>query len=178
MSNIQLRVDRVCSPKRTDISAVPATQIILRDTMRGVGMKPAKSKNCTKCNALKSSKDFPKETRTYDGKRCQCKECLNQYEREHYANSESRRFSRFATMIKRKWGITGMQYKTMLKSQKGVCAICGKANINKNRRLAVDHCHKSNKIRGLLCGKCNIGIGQFNDNPKLLRKAALYIESR
>jgi len=74
--------------------------------------------------------------------------------------------------------VTGEQYKAILKKQNNGCAICGKAESaihqGEPRRLAIDHCHDSKGIRGLLCVKCNIGIGQFCDNPKLLQKAALY----
>lgn len=51
------------------------------------------------------------------------------------------------------------------------CAIC-----QSHDSLAIDHCHKSGKVRGVLCGKCNRGLGNFLDDPQLLRAAALYLE--
>ncbi len=77
-------------------------------------------------------------------------------------------------------GINEAQYELMLKSQNGVCAICGKLETMKHqsgklRSLAVDHNHKTCKIRGLLCNRCNIILGQFNDDPRLLEKAAQYL---
>ena len=54
------------------------------------------------------------------------------------------------------------------------CMICGKERVN--RRLHIDHCHKTNKIRGLLCHWCNRGLVWFKDNPELLRNAANYLE--
>ena len=44
------------------------------------------------------------------------------------------------------------------------------------KRLAVDHCHKTGKIRGLLCTKCNIGLGYFNDDVILLKNSIRYLE--
>lgn len=80
----------------------------------------------------------------------------------------------------KRFGITLEDYEQLLKRQNGGCAICeqpetAKHKTGKTRRLAVDHCHKTNKIRGLLCNRCNIGIGRFLDNSELLRKAAEYV---
>lgn len=61
----------------------------------------------------------------------------------------------------------------MLEMQGGVCAICG--GKDKNFRLAVDHCHQTGKIRGLLCSACNKAIGGFKDSPMLLIKAMRYL---
>ena len=135
-----------------------------------------KLKKCSGCKRTKSVAQFHKCSRNPDGLRYRCKVCVNRIDREYYGSSQKRRFSRFAIWIKRKHGITGEQYKATLKLQNGVCDICGKVNPNKSRRLAVDHCHKTGQFRGLLCGKCNIGISQFNDNSELLRKAILYVE--
>lgn len=64
------------------------------------------------------------------------------------------------------------------KLQRNRCAICKQFNFkNKQKyRLAIDHCHKTNKVRGLLCSSCNLGISQFRDNPKWLSEAAKYIK--
>ena len=64
------------------------------------------------------------------------------------------------------------------KNQNGICAICsGKQVQSKNRSLAVDHCHKTNKVRGLLCIECNVGIGKFQDNLQLLISAIKYLKA-
>lgn len=71
------------------------------------------------------------------------------------------------------------QYDDLLKKQNNRCAVCGKLEKQKYRGkilpLSVDHCHKTKKIRGLLCGRCNKGIGLFKDNSKILIKAAKYL---
>ncbi len=132
-------------------------------------------KTCTKCNKTKPVSEFHKCSRNPDGLRYRCKKCVNKIDREYYASTIKRRFSRFAIWIKKNHGVTGEEYKEMLSRQGGVCAICGKVNITKSKRLAIDHCHKTGKIRGLLCGRCNMGIGQFDDKASLLIAAAEYI---
>lgn len=77
--------------------------------------------------------------------------------------------------LKSKYGITLAKYNYLHKLQNGVCSICLKAN--NNRRLVVDHCHATGKVRGLLCTPCNTGIGQLKDSPSLLRKAAEYLDN-
>lgn len=76
----------------------------------------------------------------------------------------------------RKFGLTIADYDALAKEQNGVCAICG--GVNRDRSLAVDHDHDNGIIRGLLCGRCNMAIGLMSDNADILRKAALYIESK
>ena len=64
----------------------------------------------------------------------------------------------------------------MLSAQRDVCAICGRSNSNKNKgMLHVDHCHKTGKIRGLLCHNCNVSIGLLADDPAIFRRAIKYI---
>ena len=83
---------------------------------------------------------------------------------------------------RRQRDLTMEQYEQMLKAQGGGCAICGgKVNMKTRwkkciKRLAVDHCHKTGKVRGLLCWMCNSSIGRMKDDPALLRKAADYVE--
>jgi Recombination endonuclease VII len=72
------------------------------------------------------------------------------------------------------YGITLAQYEDMLDQQRGVCAISGQAPTN--RRLHVDHNHKTNVIRQLLHQDINTAIGLFQENPDWLRAAADYIE--
>lgn len=55
--------------------------------------------------------------------------------------------------------------------QQGLCAICQ----HETAVLHIDHCHENNKVRGLLCGSCNRGLGMFKDNPELLKAAAEYL---
>jgi hypothetical protein len=68
-------------------------------------------------------------------------------------------------------------YHIMFENQGGKCAICQKDFSFVKKNLNVDHDHTTGRVRGLLCSKCNLGLGQFKDDPKLLLNAADYIKS-
>ena len=74
----------------------------------------------------------------------------------------------------RKFGITPDEYNEMLENQNYVCAIC-KQKCKSGRNLAVDHCHDTGKIRGLLCICCNRGLGVYKNNISTLENAINYL---
>ncbi len=74
----------------------------------------------------------------------------------------------------KQYGISADEYFSLLLSQGGVCAIC-KGPPSGGKRYSVDHDHASLAVRGLLCGKCNIGLGMFADDPVVLQKAIEYL---
>lgn len=74
---------------------------------------------------------------------------------------------------RKSYGITVKQYEEMLSAQQGCCAICHTPP--GDRRLAVDHCHTTKAVRGLLCVKCNTAIGKLNDDPVILQRAIDYL---
>lgn len=78
-------------------------------------------------------------------------------------------------IMRRQYGITLAEYNAMLEKQDYKCAICGNEDEVEGRRLAIDHCHTKGNVRGLLCGKCNRGLGLFYDNLDLLEKAKDYL---
>jgi hypothetical protein len=84
--------------------------------------------------------------------------------------------------IKAAYGLTGVEYDALLASQAGLCASCGRPETvirdGIRLRLAVDHVHETGQIRGLLCGRCNRGIGNFDDDPDRLEAAARYLRAR
>jgi hypothetical protein len=81
-----------------------------------------------------------------------------------------------------KFGITAEEYDALLVKQEYKCAICQLSETATRRgelkQLAVDHCHDTGRIRGLLCQRCNVGLGQFQDDAELLRAAISYMEGR
>lgn len=78
---------------------------------------------------------------------------------------------------KRRYGISAEEYDALSIRQKGACAICGGPPVKNRKSLSVDHCHETGRIRGLLCGRCNTGLGMFKDLPALLEKALQYLRS-
>lgn len=77
--------------------------------------------------------------------------------------------------LRKSFGISLAEYEQLLTDQGGVCGVCGKTD--EWFSLAVDHCHETSRIRGLLCSQCNRGIGLFRDSPDLLEKAAGYLRT-
>lgn len=75
--------------------------------------------------------------------------------------------------LKYKYELTLSDYEAMLVSQNNVCEICGL--VDDEKRLAIDHDHKTGTVRGLLCQKCNVGLGYFKDNTELLQNAIVYL---
>lgn len=73
--------------------------------------------------------------------------------------------------------MTPEEYDALLEKQKGLCAICERHFSNFKRRLAVDHCHHTGKIRGLLCASCNSGLGKLQDDIEYLKAAINYLNS-
>jgi len=92
---------------------------------------------------------------------------------------KKREFYNWRYLLDKKFGITAEYYMEMLNEQNNVCAICCEPEKsfykNRRKRLAVDHCHKTGNIRGLLCTKCNTALGQFDDNLSLFLSAIEYL---
>lgn len=78
--------------------------------------------------------------------------------------------------LRRNYGIGTLDYEKIFQKQKGKCFLCKVPHEETFKGLFVDHCHDSGKIRGLLCRKCNTGIGLLGDNAKSLRKVLKYLE--
>ncbi len=122
------------------------------------------------------------------GTRNRCKPCRAKESRERWARDAE--FRKATIARKREWrranphkaraedrrsnyGVLEADFQAMLASQKNRCAICRGPDPN-----CVDHCHASGRFRGVLCRKCNAGLGQFCDDPDLMRAAARYVERR
>lgn len=75
-------------------------------------------------------------------------------------------------MIQHRYGITSDKFNELSLIQENKCIICG----NEVSLLFIDHCHLTNRVRGLLCDQCNIGLGAFKDNVEILEKAIEYLK--
>lgn len=78
--------------------------------------------------------------------------------------------------LKKRYGLTPKQYEDLLAEQNGVCAICGGVEELADRRLSVDHNHKTSTVRGLLCHHCNTLIGHANEDVHLLEHVIIYLK--
>jgi hypothetical protein len=146
-------------------------------------------KTCYVCREQKPLEEFGLNSTRRDGKQTYCKLCAKTQQQEWYFH--------------RTHGIT-MQYRdALLQKQEGLCAICKTPIIfddqkgrktNSSHFAVVDHCHvlrgkanedrstnnkdlKSDSIRGILCGYCNIGLGAFKDNETYLNAAIKYLSN-
>jgi DNA-directed RNA polymerase beta' subunit len=134
-------------------------------------------KTCTFCKKVKKLSCFSKAGRK-DALRSNCKECdAIKYKKWKEKNRKNYLESTTNSSLKTKYGITLKEYDALFAKQKGICKICGAAQPGRKgiKRFAVDHCHKTNKIRGLLCMRCNTAIGLLNENPILFDAAKEYL---
>jgi len=92
-----------------------------------------------------------------------------------YANSKEHREKQRDLKLRKAYGITLQDYNDLNEFGNKVCCICEKP-CPSGRQLAVDHDHSNGVVRGLLCIKCNKGLGNFNDNIELLKAAIQYLE--
>ena len=89
--------------------------------------------------------------------------------------TEHRKYKAF---IKRTYGITYDEYVKLHESQNGKCAICeSEISSSRSTKLFIDHDHATGVVRGLLCSKCNHGLGLFNDDERFLLNAIKYLKS-
>lgn len=104
------------------------------------------------------------------------KEYLKEYRKKYYEKNKDKCKETYRSgHYKRKYKITIDEFEEKLEQQNGVCEICKKENINKDR-LSVDHDHTTGKIRGLLCYKCNRALGYFNEDKELFLQAIKYLD--
>lgn len=75
----------------------------------------------------------------------------------------------------RKYGMTEVDYNFMFEYQQGQCGVCKTHQRDLSRALAVDHCHKSGRVRGLLCSRCNTAIGLLKDSRLFIERAGQWI---
>jgi hypothetical protein len=101
-----------------------------------------------------------------------CKACHN--ESTKIRNSEAYRADRSSYLLY-KYGIDEQGYNEMFKAQEGCCAICKKHQTEFKKKLAVDHCHETGEVRGLLCTSCNQALGLLQDSTTNLKNAFEYL---
>lgn len=143
-------------------------------------------KYCPRCQTVKSLGMF--NLRPNGRPKGWCAPCEQAYQAERVATGVGKEQRQQASAkwvagprkeynLQWRYGLTLAEYEALVAAQGSRCAICGADKPGGNARTwPVDHCHDSNAVRGLLCVHCNMGIGQFQDDPERLRAAADYIE--
>lgn len=131
-------------------------------------------KECTKCHVEKPLDEFSNvkiKERIY--KQSACKKCRSDYRNaKRKANPNKETLRKRIQRLKSKYGISLDTYNEIYLEQEGKCKICNEPS----KKLDVDHCHNTMKIRGLLCSKCNIGLGHFKDSSESMLRAIQYLK--
>lgn len=154
-------------------------------------------KICSSCRREKPQSDFHKDVSRSDGLSNRCKRCRCKYPEtiqkrcvacgDIFTASGQRKAQKYCgrtcQQLHIRYGIDEYKYEDLLISSNYKCAICGEeekivdARTGKIYELSIDHCHDSGKVRGILCGNCNAGIGHFKDDIGILKRAILYLEN-
>lgn len=129
------------------------------------------------CKQEKELDEFHRDKRTTTGRAWYCKDCANRKSREwHNSHKNLKEFKliRRDRNFRTKYGMSLNEYNQKLLDQESKCEICS-IDLIDNYNIHVDHCHKTNEIRGLLCGNCNRGLGSFHDSPQKMLQAIKYV---
>jgi hypothetical protein len=146
-------------------------------------------KICSRCHQEKSFTEFHKYSTQKDGYHYYCKDCRKIIEKtptrleyaKKYVQMRLNADSQYQQHSRRqkRYGIKPEEYIALWEKQDGKCAICKQEETalykGRQRSLAVDHCHTTGFIRGLLCNACNNGLGRFRDDIKRLQLAIEYL---
>lgn len=130
---------------------------------------------CTKCKLEKDVTAFG-WNKQRNKPNYWCKSCRVTYNSENDKKHQERiKKTRVKVKLKYNYGLSLEEVQNQLKHQNNRCAICNKEITMETKH--VDHCHTTDKIRGLLCSKCNKGLGLFYDNVESLKNAIKYLKS-
>lgn len=138
-------------------------------------------KHCPGCEVNKPLSEFHKCYSRPQGVNGYCKICFRARHKLAYPRYRRRILAHSAIYGRTKrYGITLNDYNTFLRQQHERCAICHGKEINQkgSTRFCIDHDHRTGEVRGLLCHKCNKGLGNFKDSPVLLENAKRYLKRR
>ena len=130
------------------------------------------NKTCTKCGVEKELTEFYKSKLGPQGRSSECKACTNARQKANYDPVKNR-----AKNLRNRFGMSLEDYDQILESQNGQCRICGTDTPGNKGRFVVDHNHATEKVRGLLCWSCNVGIGHLQDDPSILLSAFNYLST-
>jgi len=153
-----------CTPCHAEYQKLrhPSRSTLDEKAARRIGLRKLGLKTCTSCKNPQPLEEFYKDPRHTDGKQTLCKTCWAVKSEKKYFLSE--------------YGLTPEDYQKLLDAQDGVCAICGRAP--KKNKFNVDHCHRTHRIRALLCVNCNTNLLPYVERyPQWVKNAFLYLEN-
>jgi hypothetical protein len=146
------------------------------------------TKRCCVCSTEKDKSEFNRNKSSRDGLQSCCRVCQSakqkrfrpKYQERERAYRDLNRDRRRDQTLRRQYGMGSAEYDALFSAQLGVCAICGNKEVSRHKSgeikpLAVDHDHKTGRVRGLLCTSCNLAIGQFREHPERLQRAIDYL---
>lgn len=140
--------------------------------------KNGRRPRCKRCHAAKERQwrlDNPEESLRRERARDRTKDYEKglEWKRRYYASPKGR-IALLRGHLKHQYGMTLEEFRAMADRQEQRCLLCKQ----KPSRLVVDHCHSTGRIRGLLCDKCNTGLGFFGDDVEQFRRAIEYLSHR
>jgi hypothetical protein len=174
----------------------PTPEGIKFPSRKGEFLSDGITKTCSTCFIEKPVTEFGKQSARPDGLDITCKACMKERSTQRYKDPSKRRMildngprwrernpdADADETLRRKYGITLTDYDVLFESQGGVCALCKKGETTKrmkkgegHERLAVDHCHDTARVRGLLCFKCNTAIGSLGDTEDDAQRVVDYL---
>jgi hypothetical protein len=144
-------------------------------------------KLCARCNKILPIEAFQLSNSSgrRDGRQSYCRPCVTEYKRAwsrahpenitaRWKRAKERNPNVSRERVLRKYGLTLDSFEALFQKQKGKCRGCLSPLI-RGRATHIDHCHNSNKIRGLLCNNCNLAVGMLSDDPTRMRRLARYV---
>ena len=135
------------------------------------------TQTCKKCSVVKPLAEFYKTTDRKSGYKTICKECIKADPLTEQRKKKMREYG-VGKHLKAKYNLSIEDRNNMLIAQNHKCAICGvDETIAPKKKLVVDHCHKTKKIRGLLCHNCNVSIGLMKESIPAILNSVAYLNA-
>lgn len=146
------------------------------------------TKNCPHCKTIKSTEHFSKDKNRPGGLSSWCRQCVSTDSKKRYkadpqknlaASKQWRQenpLNKIIYELRTRYGLTLDEFNSMRAIQNNCCAVCLIAENELSSRLHVDHCHNTNKVRGLLCSNCNTALGLLKENEKIILALLKYLK--
>lgn len=166
MARTAVRASPCALPRATGVDGKPEDRS--SESVASAPSCPKGHAHCPACATSKPLTDFPRSRAQRNGRGVYCKPCHNRKSRE----TRDRLYGGGREYhLRRRYGLTGVQYQALVDAQGGLCALC-----RERPPQHVDHDHLTGEVRGVLFSCCNQGLGNFRDSAETLRAAAAYLE--